>query len=120
MLTETDDLARALDDAAAAWPELRGDRPALLRRLTVAEALVHPARAGREASAMESLRAIGVDVLPITANSAEALARVRCEHRVRMPDAVALHAAVTTESALATFDDALAAAAERAGVVVAR
>ncbi|QOD92666.1 MULTISPECIES: hypothetical protein [Microcella] len=36
MLTETDDLARALDDAAAAWPELRGDRPALLRRLVQA------------------------------------------------------------------------------------
>jgi predicted nucleic acid-binding protein len=88
--------------------------------LTVAEALVHPTRAGREASAMESLRAIGVDVLPITANSAEALARVRSEHRVRMPDAVALHAAVTTKSALATFDDALASAAERAGVVIAR
>ncbi len=64
--------------------------------LTVAEALVHPARAGREASAMESLRAIGVEVLPVTADSAEALARVRSGHRVRMPDAVALHAAVST------------------------
>lgn len=32
-LTETDDLARALDDAALAWPELRGDRGALLRKL---------------------------------------------------------------------------------------
>lgn len=36
MLTETDELARALDDAAVAWPELRGDRPALLRRLVQA------------------------------------------------------------------------------------
>lgn len=88
--------------------------------LTVAEALVYPARAGREASAMESLSAIGVQALPVTASSAEALARVRSKQRMRMPDAVALHAAVSTSSELATFDDALAAAAENAGVVVAR
>ena len=35
-LTETDEIARALDDAALAWPELRGDRNALLRRLVEA------------------------------------------------------------------------------------
>lgn len=41
-LTETDDLAAALDDAAAAWPELRGDRTALLRRLVkVGSQVVH-------------------------------------------------------------------------------
>jgi len=33
MLTETDEIAAALNDAAVAWPELRGDRGALLRRL---------------------------------------------------------------------------------------
>jgi len=32
-LTETDELARALNDAAVAWPELREDRKALLRKL---------------------------------------------------------------------------------------
>lgn len=36
MVTETDDIAEALDDAALAWPELRGDRSALLRKLVVA------------------------------------------------------------------------------------
>jgi len=36
MLTETDDIAAALDDAALAWPELRGDRSALLRKLVAA------------------------------------------------------------------------------------
>ncbi len=35
-LTETVDLARALDDAAVAWPELRHDRGALLRKLVEA------------------------------------------------------------------------------------
>jgi hypothetical protein len=32
-LTETDEIARAIDDAALTWPELRSDRSALLRRL---------------------------------------------------------------------------------------
>ena len=41
-LTETDDIAAALDDAALAWPELRGDRGALLRKLVEAgRATVH-------------------------------------------------------------------------------
>ena len=31
MLTETDDLARALDDAAAAWPEVRGGAREIIR-----------------------------------------------------------------------------------------
>lgn len=42
MVTETDDIAEALDDAALAWPELRGDRGALLRKLVEAgHASVH-------------------------------------------------------------------------------
>jgi hypothetical protein len=36
MLTETDEIAAALDDASLAWPELRGDRGALLRKLVEA------------------------------------------------------------------------------------
>lgn len=36
MLTESDDIARALNDAAIAWPELRSDRAALLRKLVEA------------------------------------------------------------------------------------
>jgi hypothetical protein len=36
MVTETRDIAAALDDAALAWPELRGDRSALLRKLVEA------------------------------------------------------------------------------------
>jgi predicted nucleic acid-binding protein len=45
-----------------------------------------------------------------------ALARVRAQYQVRMPDAVALHAALVTRSRLATFDTGLAAAAHRAGI----
>lgn len=43
-ITETDELAAALNDAAVAWPELRGDRTALLRRLVkVGSQVVHSA-----------------------------------------------------------------------------
>lgn len=33
VITETDEVARALDDAAVRWPEERGNRPRLLLRL---------------------------------------------------------------------------------------
>lgn len=33
VITETDEVARALDDAAQRWPEERGNRPRLLLRL---------------------------------------------------------------------------------------
>jgi len=35
-LTETNEIADALDDAALTWPELRSDRGALLRKLVIA------------------------------------------------------------------------------------
>jgi predicted nucleic acid-binding protein len=88
--------------------------------LTVAEALVHPTRVNRQDAAMASLARIGVQVIPLDASDAAELARVRNAYRTRMPDAVALHTALSTGSELATFDDALIAAAERAGVVVAK
>ena len=33
MITETDDVAAAIDAAAQVWPEIRGDRAALLRKV---------------------------------------------------------------------------------------
>lgn len=84
--------------------------------LTVAEALVHPSRAQRQDAAMESLAAIGLRIISLDASEATALADVRSSYRLRMPDAVALHAAMHSGSPLGTFDEALAAAATRAGV----
>jgi predicted nucleic acid-binding protein len=87
--------------------------------LTVAEALVHPTRAGRHDAALSSLLSIGVRVVPLDGTEALHLAAVRNTYRIRMPDAVALHTAITTGSELATFDDGLANAAQLAGVRVA-
>jgi predicted nucleic acid-binding protein len=87
--------------------------------LTVAEALVHPTQVDRQDAAMTALLSIGVRVIPLEATDATELARVRNSYRLRMPDAVALHTAIRTGSELATFDDALVAAARRAGVSLA-
>jgi hypothetical protein len=43
MITETDDIRQAIDDADDRWPELGGDRAALLRRL-----VLEGARSGAE------------------------------------------------------------------------
>ncbi len=87
--------------------------------LTVAEALAHPTRVKRQDAAMAALLRIGVQILPLNAPDAAALARVRDAYRLRMPDAVALHTALSSGWELATFDDGLITAAARAGVIVA-
>jgi predicted nucleic acid-binding protein len=84
--------------------------------LTIAEALVAPTRVNLADRAQASLRKIGVRMIPIESGDAAALARTRTDYRLRMPDAVALFTALSTGSELATFDTALAAACERAGV----
>ena len=88
--------------------------------LTVAEALVHPVRAGRQDAALASLSAMGVQVLSLDSSAAADLARVRSQYRLRMPGAIVLQAAISTGSEVATFDDSLAAAAAEAGLAVAR
>lgn len=86
--------------------------------LTIAEALVHPVRNGRHDAALASLAAIAVDAVPLDSGQAAELARIRSAYRLRMPDAVALHAAISTGASLATFDGSLASAAQSAGVTV--
>lgn len=87
--------------------------------LTVAEALVHPTLHGSEDRAAAALAEIGLVILPLSAEDALPLARIRAQYQVRMPDAVALHAAMATQARVATFDAALAAAAQEAGVATA-
>lgn len=88
--------------------------------LTLAEALVHPSRADRQDAALASLTRIGVEMIPLEASDAIALADVRNAYRLRMPDAVALFTAMQFGAQLATFDATLAAAAERAGIPLAK
>lgn len=53
MITETDECKKWLDDAALIWPELRGNRAELLRRLIEAG---HEHLAGTAAAALEERR----------------------------------------------------------------
>lgn len=55
-ITETEAIAHALDVAARAWPELRDDRPALLRRLI--ERGAEQAESAVERAVAERLEAI--------------------------------------------------------------
>ena len=87
--------------------------------LNVAEALVHPTRANRHDAALASLNRIGVRITEIETGDALGLARVRSTYKLRMPDAVALHSAMKAGAELATFDESLIAAAQRAGVTIA-
>lgn len=84
--------------------------------LTVAEVLVHPVMKGMELHVLEHIAAIGLTTLALAIDDAVALARLRAQFHIRMPDAVVLHAAIATGATLATFDSALAGAAQRAGV----
>ncbi|UFS59266.1 type II toxin-antitoxin system VapC family toxin [Subtercola endophyticus] len=84
--------------------------------LTLAEALVYPTLAGAQDRAFSALERIELAVVPLDGTDALELARVRAQYHVRMPDAVALHAALSTRSTLATFDTSLSAAATLAGV----
>jgi predicted nucleic acid-binding protein len=86
--------------------------------LTVAEALVHPTKHGQQDRVAAELNAIGLTILQLGNNDAPLLARIRARYQVRMPDTVALHAALTTGSRLATFDASLATAAREAGITV--
>jgi hypothetical protein len=53
-LTETDSLAVALDNAAITWPELRGDRTALLRKLVEVGSEVANSAGGAKSRVRES------------------------------------------------------------------
>lgn len=94
------------------------DEELLIPALSFAETLVRPARAGNSDLIADALGELGVTVVPLLRDSAVHLAQVRADSGLRMPDAVVLQAALERDCALATSDDVLAKAAQRAGVSV--
>lgn len=99
-------LERTVDDDLAAHP------------LTIAEVLVVPARTGQLELVSAVLRELGVAECPFPANTARRLAELRATTRLKMPDCCVLLSAEGTGGAVATFDDALAAAARLLGLEV--
>lgn len=85
--------------------------------ITLAEVLVGAARAGRLAEQLAALAQLEIQELPLNAGAAAALARLRSETGLRMPDCCVLHAALTAGAqALATRDGRLARAAATNGL----
>jgi predicted nucleic acid-binding protein len=87
--------------------------------ITLAECLVRPAADDAAPQVVAAISRLGVLILDVTAADAVGIATVRAETGLRMPDAVALHAAELHGAVLATTDHALVRAAESRGVEVA-
>ncbi len=84
--------------------------------ITLAEALVAPARAGRLEETESLLRELEVEPIGLSPDSVPRLAALRAETGLRMPDCcVLLAAALAGADAILTFDEHLARAAGARG-----
>jgi predicted nucleic acid-binding protein len=110
------------DDAHHEWAArvLRTLGPGRLKIsvLTLAEAIVHPVMAGQGERALAAVRRLEVDVTTLTDADVLPLAELRAASKLRMPDAVVLHAAMRASTAIATTDRRLACAAVAAGLPI--
>ncbi len=98
---------------------LRGEPGQMLvHTVTLAEVLVGGVRTGQGASMLADLRATGVTVAPQDDGESLRLAEARARTGLKMPDCCVLDVAIHHQASLATFDEALAAAARRRGVAV--
>jgi predicted nucleic acid-binding protein len=85
--------------------------------ITLAEVLVSAARSGRIAQRLAALTDIGVQEIPISQGDGAALAQIRADTGLRMPDCCVLHAAhVSGADSLATFDKPLKRVAAERGL----
>jgi predicted nucleic acid-binding protein len=87
--------------------------------VTLAECLVAPARAGRLDQAKAALRDLGVIELALPVDSATALAALRAQTNLRLPDCCVLLCAQLEHAALLTFDERLAKRAVSASIKLA-
>lgn len=96
-----------------------GEHDLVLHPLTAAEVLAGFVRFGTEEQAWADLASIGFVVRGFGEGPVAALvlARTRMQSRLKMPDAVVLATALYGGGAVATYDDALRAAAQERGVL---
>ena len=93
------------------------DQPLGASVITLAAALVAPARAGRLDEARAVLHELAVTPIELDASAVAGLARLRAETGLRMPACCVLHAAaMTSAETIATFDERLASAARTRGL----
>ena len=84
--------------------------------ITLAEILVAPARQGKLEPAWAAVKKLGVEEIPVMADSAPRLAELRAKTGLKMPDCCVLEAAGRNNAKVATFDKSLANAAKGIGL----
>ena len=87
--------------------------PLMLTALSGAEIMVHPT-SEQSHQWLGFLRELAIEVVPITCDDMEAIANVRRESRLKMPDSLVVWLAESRSAAVASFDEhLLVKAAER-------
>jgi predicted nucleic acid-binding protein len=94
------------------------DEPLCASRLTLAEVLVGPARAGELDRAAGALAQIDVAGVGLDDDAPARLALLRAGTGLKLPDCCVLIAAEDVRGAVATFDDRLGAVARERGFTV--
>jgi predicted nucleic acid-binding protein len=94
--------ARALDDVEAAD---RREQALMLPASAYSEMLVVFARAGRVAQARDAVSGMGIAIVPLTAEIAQAAAELRARHRhLRLPDALVLASGPAYNAEILSYD----------------
>lgn len=102
----------------AAFEILDTEEDLLIHPLTLAEALVHPARQGAELAVLAKIDSLGLLRREETVDEPVHIARVRAASTLKLPDCAVLVTAETFGATLATFDRRLADIARGRGVAV--
>lgn len=102
--------------AALALLEAAGGEQLGASAVTLAEFLVGPTRNRMLEVALQGLERLGVRELPLGDGAPVALAGLRAQTGLKLPDCCVLHAAQRFDGVVATFDEPLAAAASTLGL----
>lgn len=95
-------------------PVLAAGDEVLLSASVYGEVMVRPLRRGTDAKVDEFLAAIGAAVVGVDRGIARRAAQLRARHRsLRLPDALSLATALSSEAQLLTLDQRLRRVAER-------
>lgn len=110
----------SVDDAHqdAAFAILDTEEELLIHPLSLAEALVHPARMGTELVDLAKIDSLGLQRREETVDEAVHIARLRAASSLKLPDCAVLVTAEAFGATLATFDRRLADVARERGVTV--
>ncbi|KJQ54766.1 type II toxin-antitoxin system VapC family toxin [Microbacterium sp. SA39] len=102
----------------AAFEILDTEDDLLIHPLTLAEALVHPARVGTEREDLARIDSLGLLRREESVDEPVRIARLRAASSMKLPDCAVLATAESFGATLATFDRRLADVARSRGVEV--